>query len=361
MARKIRIGIPHGDINAIGYELIFNTFGNEEMFELCTPVVYGSPKVAAYHRNALGIQAVFTIISKTDEIKDGKLNLLTTIEEDLKIELGHKTDEVEKAAKTAIDRALDDLNSGGIDLLVLTPAPLIDGKTQEDYIASKLGQADKNILLLLGQNLNMAFATHNIALENVGMAISEQLIESKIKQLAATLQRDLRIGKPRLAVLSLNNAETQSNIDTQTVSPVIDKMRQEGINVYGPFSAENYFAQHQYQAFDATLALYDQQATTPFNCISAERGVYLLGGIDPVVTFAQTADRYANAGKNVEDVAPFRNAIFAAIDVYRHRNNFDEAHANPLPKLYHEKRDESEKVRFNVPKKQDATVREENK
>ena len=53
--KKVRVAITHGDTNGIGYELIFKTFAEPEMLELCTPIVYGSPKIAAYHRNALGI------------------------------------------------------------------------------------------------------------------------------------------------------------------------------------------------------------------------------------------------------------------------------------------------------------------
>ena len=48
--RKIRVGITHGDINGIGYEVILKTFSDPTMLELCMPIIYGSPKVAAYHR-----------------------------------------------------------------------------------------------------------------------------------------------------------------------------------------------------------------------------------------------------------------------------------------------------------------------
>ena len=44
--RKIRVGITHGDINGVGYEVILKTFSDPTMLELCTPVVYGSPKVS---------------------------------------------------------------------------------------------------------------------------------------------------------------------------------------------------------------------------------------------------------------------------------------------------------------------------
>lgn len=46
-----------------------------------------------------------------------------------------------------------------------------------------------------------------------------------------------------------------------------------------------------------------------------------------------------------------RNAIYLAIDCFRRRNGFDAPYANPLQKLYKEKKDESEKVRFTIPKK----------
>ena len=42
---RIKIGITQGDINGIGYELILNTFEAEEMASLCTPIIYGSPKL----------------------------------------------------------------------------------------------------------------------------------------------------------------------------------------------------------------------------------------------------------------------------------------------------------------------------
>ena len=42
--KRVRVAITHGDTNGIGYELIFKTFAEPEMLELCTPIIYGSPK-----------------------------------------------------------------------------------------------------------------------------------------------------------------------------------------------------------------------------------------------------------------------------------------------------------------------------
>ena len=53
--KTILAGISHGDINGIGYEVIIKALSDPTINDLCTPIVYGSPKVAAYHRKALNV------------------------------------------------------------------------------------------------------------------------------------------------------------------------------------------------------------------------------------------------------------------------------------------------------------------
>ena len=68
---KIRIGITQGDINGVGYEVILKTFADPLMFDLCTPIVYGSPKVAAYHRKSLDLSTNFSIVSSATKEENG--------------------------------------------------------------------------------------------------------------------------------------------------------------------------------------------------------------------------------------------------------------------------------------------------
>ena len=74
--RKIKVGITHGDITGIGYEVILKTFADPAMFDLCTPVIYGSPKVAAYHRKAMDIPTNFSIVASAADAQEGKLNIV---------------------------------------------------------------------------------------------------------------------------------------------------------------------------------------------------------------------------------------------------------------------------------------------
>ena len=68
--------------------------------------------------------------------------------------------------------------------------------------------------------------------------------------------------------------------------------------------------------------------------------------------------QYSLAGKDAANENSLRHAIFLGIDVFRNRERYDEPMGNPLPKLYRERRDESEKVRFAIPKKHENAIKE---
>ena len=106
---RIKIGITHGDINGVGYELILKTFQTEEMCTLCTPVIYGSPKSATYHRKAIGIQTNFQVIETAEQAKSGHLNMINCFdEEEQKIEIGQATEEAGAAALKALNMAMEE-------------------------------------------------------------------------------------------------------------------------------------------------------------------------------------------------------------------------------------------------------------
>ena len=154
--RKIRVGITHGDINGIGYEVILKVFADGTMTELCTPIVYGSPKVAAYHRKVMDISANFSIINEANAAMDGRLNVLSCTDDELKVELTKATTEAGKAALDALERALSDYQEGLIDVLVTAPINkhTIQSETfnfpgHTEYIEQRVGEGDKALMILL--------------------------------------------------------------------------------------------------------------------------------------------------------------------------------------------------------------------
>ena len=85
--RKIKVGITHGDINGIGYEVIIKALDDPRMVELCTPVIYGSAKVASYYRKALELPgSQYHQIANATDAKDGECNIINVIPEDTRPE-----------------------------------------------------------------------------------------------------------------------------------------------------------------------------------------------------------------------------------------------------------------------------------
>ena len=351
--RRIRVAITQGDTNGVGYELIFKTFAAPEMLELCTPIIYGSPKIAAYHRKALDLEANFCIIIKAEDVRDGRINLLTCFDDEVKVELGVSTPDSAEAGIKALKRALNDAKEQAFDALVVAP---LDKNMQAkfpgqmEFVASALGAKDKCFGMMVSERLRIALATDDLSIKDVANAITRDNIVEKLTTLHKTLKRDFRISNPRIAVLALNpNADGTE--EQEIIEPAIKQMADSGIQTFGPFPADDFFGTEKYNAFDAVLAMFHDQGAAPLKALSTSGDFGFFAGLPIVCTESGESPQFNIAGKNIADENAFRQAIYTAIDTCRNRINYDEPLANPLPKLYHEKRDESEKVRFAIPKK----------
>ena len=370
--QRIKVAITHGDTN----EVILKAFDDPQMLELCTPIIYGSPKVAAYHRKVLNLQTNFTIIEKAEEAKEGKLNLLTTFDDEVKIELGTPAKEAGEAALAALDRAMTDYRSGLYDVIVTAP---INKKTIQsdlfhfcghtEYIESCVGDGNKALMILMNDVLKVALVTTHLPIKDVASAITKEAIVEKAILLNNSLKRDFGLTRPRIAVLALNPHAGDDGLlgkeENEVIMPAIAELESKGVMAFGPYAADGFFGSGNYRHYDAVLAMYHDQGLAPFKTLAQENGVNYTAGLPIVRTSPDHGTAYDIAGKGVADAQSFREAIYAAIDIYRNRKNYDEAGAHPLPKLYHEKRDESEKVRFAVnkremPKREDNKKKEEN-
>lgn len=360
--QKVRVAITHGDTNGIGYELIFKTLAEPEMLELCTPIIYGSPKVAAYYRKALNLPGQFSIIQTAEEAQEGRINLLAAVEDEVKVDMGMPTEESGKAAVKALDRAMTDYRNGLYD--VLLTAPINNGNAQienypfqghKNYIETCLGEGKKALSILVGGDLRVASITEKTPLRNVIPTITKEAIIEKVTLFHQTLKRDFMITNPRIAVLALNpksnEDESCGTEEREIIIPAIDALADEGVQAFGPYATDDFFGKGYFVDFDGVMAMYHDQATAPFHSLYSEDGVVFTAGMPIVRTAADVTPSFSIAGVGEADETSFREALYLAVDAFRHRNAYDEAKENPLPKLYHEKRDESEKVRFSIPKK----------
>ncbi len=367
--RKIRVAITQGDTNGVGYEVIFKVFADPAILELCTPIIYGSPKVAAYHRKALNLETNFSIIKSASEARDGYLNLLTCFDEEVKVELGQPSEEAGMAAYKALDLAMTDYRKGLYDVLVTAPinkatiqSPGFHFPGHTEYIETCLGDGQKALMILMSQDLRVALVTTHLPIKDIAHAITKEAIIEKATIFHQSLRRDFRISSPRIAVLALNPHAGDNgllgNEEKDIITPAIEELASKGIQAFGPYAADGFFGSGTYNYFDGILAMYHDQGLAPFKTIALENGVNYTAGLPIVRTSPDHGTAYDIAGQGKADENSMRQAIYTAIDVYRNRINYDEPLKNPLPKLFHEKREDGDKARFAQPRPKDMFKKE---
>ena len=258
---KIRVGITHGDINGVGYEVILKTFSDPTMLELCTPIIYGSPKVAAYHRKAMDIQTNFSIVNSADDAQPDKLSIVNCTEDELKVELSKPTPEAGKAALDALERALQDYREGMIDVLVTAPINkhTIQSETfhfpgHTEYIEERVGEGQKALMILLKNDFRVALVTGHVPVREIAQDITKELIMEKLAVFHRSLKEDFGIDSPRIAVFSLNpHAGDEGLIGTEEsdiIIPAMKEMVAKGIQCFGPYPADGFFGTGHYRQFD---------------------------------------------------------------------------------------------------------------
>lgn len=349
--RKLKVGITHGDINGIGYETILKTFADERMLELCTPVVYGSTKVANYYRKSLDLQPLQpNVVRSAGEARPGVYNFVEVeMPADLKVEPGQSTPAAGKAAFAALELAVADLMAGAIDVLVT--APINKHNIQSDtfcfpghteYLESSAADGSKALMILLDENMKVALVTSHIPVSRIASSLTKELVVDKIRAFDASLRSDFAIERPRIAVLGLNpHAGDNGLLGAEEEQIIIPAIREASdcckITAFGPYAADGFFGSGAYKHFDGILAMYHDQGLAPFKALGMDQGVNFTAGLPFVRTSPDHGTGYDIAGKGLASPDSLRSAIYEAIDIYRRRSSHTEATANPLRKLYHEK------------------------
>ena len=365
----IRVAITQGDTNGVGYEVILKAFQDPAILELCTPIIYGSPKIIAFHKKALNLDLNFTIINKANEARDGRVNLLTCHDDDTKVELGQPSAEAGRAALCALDRAMTDYRSGLYDVLVTAPinkatiqSPGFNFPGHTEYIETSVGEGEKALMILMNEMLRVALVTTHLPIKDIAKAITKEAIIEKATIFHKSLRRDFRISCPRIAILSLNPHAGDDGLlgaeEKNIIIPAIEQLAESGIQAFGPFPADGFFGSGNYNYFDGILAMYHDQGLAPFKTIALDDGVNYTAGLPIIRTSPDHGTAFDIAGQGKANENSLRQAIYTAIDIWRNRQNYDEPLQNPLPKLFHEKREDGNRARFTQPRPKDIFKKE---
>jgi 4-hydroxythreonine-4-phosphate dehydrogenase len=364
MEKKTLIaGISHGDINGIGYEVIIKALSDPMIIDFCTPVVYGSPKVAAYHRKALNISNFsFNNIRSVEEAHPRKANMINCLDDNTRVELGKSTTHGGEAAIISLGKAVDDLLSGKIDVLITAPIDKHNVQSENfqfsghtEYLKSKAGTEDV-LMFMIGETMRIGIATGHVPLGEVPGLITVDLLMKKLRLMDQSLMRDFGIRKPRIAVLGLNPHAGDNSLlgkeEAEIIQPAIQMAVKEGILAFGPFPSDGFFGAGSFTKFDGILAMYHDQGLTPFKVVSFDSGVNFTAGLPFVRTSPVHGTAFQIAGKGEASENSFRQAIYLACEIVRNRQLYSELTRNPLKhqdiEIYNDRMDELPPDIFNA-------------
>ncbi len=341
--KTVVAGISHGDINGIGYEVIIKALMDPTINDICVPIVYGSPKVAAYHRKALNINNFsFNNIRTPEEANARKANLINCLDDNVRVELGKSTTHGGEAAFISLERAVSDLKNGKIDVLVTAP---IDKKNIQsdkfrfnghtEYL-KEISGADDVLMLMVSESLKIGVATGHVPLKQVPGLITADLILKKLRLMNQSLILDFGIRKPRIAVLGLNPHAGDNSLlgseEAEIIAPAVDQAVRENILAFGPFPADGFFGAGSFTHFDGILAMYHDQGLAPFKALSFDTGVNFSAGLPFIRTSPVHGTAFQIAGKGEASESSFRQALYLAVDIFRNRQIYNEISRNPLKK-----------------------------
>lgn len=337
---KIKIGISHGDFNGIGYEVILKTFQDARMFDFCTPIVYGSSKLASFYKKAIpGINYNFNTIRAANQAVENRLNIINIYSEEAKVELGKSTELAGQLSFESLEAVTQDIGYG-IDAMVTAPINKDNIQSEEfnfpghtEYLAEKFGK-NKELMILASETMKIAVVTGHIPIQEVSKNITKEKVLSKLKTFENSLKLDFGIRKPRIAVLGLNPHAGDNGLlgkeEEEIIIPAIDEAKESGILSFGPFPADGFFGSSDFSKFDGILAMYHDQGLIPFKALVFDKGVNFTAGLSIVRTSPDHGTAYSIAGKNLANPTSLRESILMAVDIFNKRKLNEEISKSPL-------------------------------
>ena len=229
--------------------------------------------------------------------------------------------------RMAIDAAL----SGMFDAIVTAPVHkgVINDAgfpfTGHTEFLEERTESSKVVMMLATEGLKVALATTHLPLSDVPKAITKDLLRSVIRILVDDLQRDFGIANPHILVAGLNphagEGGHMGREEIDTITPVLEEFRAEGIDLIGPLPADTLFTDHLLKDADAVLAMYHDQGLPVLKYKGFGKAVNITLGLPIIRTSVDHGTALDLAGKGTADAGSLLTAIETAIEMANHRSN----------------------------------------
>ncbi len=224
------------------------------------------------------------------------------------------------AAKSVTDGDCDAMVTGPVHKGIINDAGFsFSGHTE--YLADYCKQ-DLTVMMLMTEGLRVALATTHLPLSEVPAAITKDLLRNIIKILDADLRAKFGIAEPAILVCGLNpHAGEGGHLgreEIETIEPVLEEMRQLGINLIGPLPADTLFTAKYLDSADAVLSMYHDQGlpVLKYKGFGAASNITL--GLPIIRTSVDHGTALDLAGTGKAKLGSLNNAIATALEMCEH-------------------------------------------
>ena len=177
----------------------------------------------------------------------------------------------------------------------------------------------KSVMMLATESLRVALATTHLPLNKVSEAITADSLHYTIRTLNAFLQKNCHIQQPRLLVCGLNPHAGENgflgNEELETLIPVIEKCRNEGMHILGPLPADTAFTRKYLDQADAVLAMYHDQGLPVLKYSGFGKAVNITLGLPFIRTSVDHGTAIELAGSGRADESSMLAALNMAINL----------------------------------------------
>lgn len=336
---NIIVGISIGDLNGIGGEIVLKTFEDPRMLEFCTPVIFASVKTISFLNKHFNLGLNFNGVNNYNQIIHGKLNVYNVWNDKFNIEFGKEDPKMGAYAIKSLQAATQAIKGNHVDVLVTAPinkhniqSDAFNFPGHTDYLAKEL--EGNSLMFMVSDTLRVGLLTDHVPVKDISSHITKQLIKDKLDIIYQSLEKDFKIRKPKVAVLGINPHTGDNGVigkeDDEVLRPTLSEIRDKGRLVFGPYAADSFFGSKNYKNFDAIIAAYHDQGLIPFKTLAFGKGVNFTAGLSKVRTSPDHGTAFEIAGKGEADESSFKEAVFAAIQIFKNRKEYEHLTKNIL-------------------------------
>ncbi|MEO5619400.1 MAG: 4-hydroxythreonine-4-phosphate dehydrogenase PdxA [Cypionkella sp.] len=246
-------------------------------------------------------------------------------------QLGQPTPENARGVIEVIERAVALVQAGAASAVCTAPLhkkALKDGAGfafpgHTEFLAHLAG-VDRVVMLLASPLLRVVPVTIHVALSEVPQLLTEALLEDTLRITARGLQQDFGIVAPRIAVAGLNphagEGGSMGGEEIALISPVLERLRREGLTILGPMSADTMFHARARAGYDVAVCMYHDQALIPIKTLDFDGGVNVTLGLPFVRTSPDHGTAFDIAGKGIARPDSLIAALRLAAEMAAARN-----------------------------------------